>query len=42
MIGGSASSNGVRQYLGSIDDVALYDRELSADAVTAVFQNGMP
>jgi predicted secreted protein len=41
MSGGIAGSNGAQQYLGRIDEVALYDRELSADEVTAVFQNGI-
>ena len=42
MIGAEASSSGGQQYLGSIDEVAMYDRELSADEVMAIFQNGMP
>jgi predicted secreted protein len=42
MIGGIASSNGAQQYRGSIDEVAMYNRELSADEVTAIFQNGIP
>ncbi len=41
MIGAEASSNGGQQFLGSIDEVAMYNRELSADEVTAIFQNGM-
>ncbi len=42
MIGAEASSNGGQQYFGSIDEVAMYDRELSADEVMAIYQNGMP
>ena len=41
MIGAEASSNGGQQYFGSIDEVAMYNRELSADEVTAIFQSGM-
>ncbi len=42
MIGAETSSNGGQQYVGSIDEVAMYNRELSADEVMAIFQNGMP
>jgi hypothetical protein len=42
MVGAESSSNGGQQYFGSIDEVAMYDRALSADEVTAIFQNGMP
>jgi len=42
MVGAETSSNGGQQYFGSIDEVAMYDRELSADEVLAIFQNGMP
>jgi hypothetical protein len=42
MIGGIYSSNGAQQYFGSIDEAAMYNRELSPDEVTAIFQNGMP
>jgi len=42
MVGAEASSNGGQQYFGSIDEVAMYNRELSADEVMAIFQNGMP
>ena len=41
MVGGETSSNGGQQYLGSIDEVAMYNRELSADEVMAIFQNGV-
>jgi hypothetical protein len=42
MVAGEASSNGGQQYFGSIDEVAMYNRALSADEVMAIFQNGMP
>ncbi|MBP7052906.1 MAG: discoidin domain-containing protein [Phycisphaerae bacterium] len=41
LIGAESSSNGGQQYFGSIDEVAMYNRELSADEVMAIFQNGM-
>ncbi len=41
MIGGESSSNGGQQYLGSIDEVAMYNRELSADEIANIFRNGM-
>jgi predicted secreted protein/endonuclease/exonuclease/phosphatase family metal-dependent hydrolase len=41
MIGNIASPNGAQQYLGSIDEVAMYNRELSADEVMSIFQNGI-
>ena len=42
MIGGESSSNGGQQFLGSIDEVAMYNRELSAEEVMGIFQKGMP
>ena len=42
MIGAEASSSGGQQYFGGIDEVAMYNRELSADEVMGIFQNGMP
>jgi hypothetical protein len=42
MVGAETSSNGGQQYFGSIDEVAMYNRELSADEVMGIFQNGMP
>jgi predicted secreted protein len=42
MVGAESSSNGGQQYFGSIDEVALYNRELSADEVMAIFRNGVP
>lgn len=42
MIGAESSSNGGQQYFGSIDEAAMYNRELSADEVKAIFQKGMP
>ncbi len=41
MIGGESSSNGGQQYLGSIDEVAMYNRELSAEEILRIFQGGM-
>ncbi len=41
MIGAEASSNGGQQFFGSIDEVAMYNRALSVDEVTAIFQKGM-
>ena len=41
MIGAESSSNGGQQFFGSIDEVAMYDRELSADEVKAIFETGM-
>jgi hypothetical protein len=41
MIAGESSSNGGNQFLGGIDEAAMYNRELSADEILAIFQNGM-
>jgi hypothetical protein len=41
MIAGESSSNGGNQFLGSIDEAAMYNRELSADEILAIFQGGM-
>ena len=41
MIGAESSSNGGQQYFGSIDEVAMYNRELAADEVMKIFQGGM-
>jgi len=41
MIGAETSSNGGQQYFGSIDEVAMYNRELSAEEVMEIFQGGM-
>jgi hypothetical protein len=41
-IGAMASSNGGQPYSGTIDEPALYDCELSADQIQAIFLNGMP
>jgi hypothetical protein len=40
MIGGIASGCRARQYHGSIDEVMIYNRELSADEVRGIFQRG--
>jgi hypothetical protein len=42
MIGAESSSNGGQQYFGSIDEVAMYKRELAADEIMNIFQGGMP
>jgi hypothetical protein len=41
MIGGESSSNGGQQFLGSIDEPAMFNRELSAAEVMRVFQEGV-
>jgi len=41
MIAGESSSNGGNQFLGSIDEAAMYNRELSAEEILAIFQGGM-
>ncbi len=41
MIGAESSSNGGQQYFGSIDEVAMYNRELSGDEIAKIFQSGM-
>jgi len=41
MIGAETSSNGGQQYFGSIDEVAMYNRELSAEEIMNIFRNGM-
>ncbi len=41
MIAGESSSNGGNQFLGSIDEAAMYNRELSGDEIASIFRNGM-
>ncbi|MDI6450628.1 LamG-like jellyroll fold domain-containing protein [Anaerobaca lacustris] len=41
MIGGESSSNGGQQYLGQIDEVAMFDRELSAEEIASIFARGI-
>jgi hypothetical protein len=41
MIAGETSSSGGQQYFGDIDEVAIYDRELSEDEILDIFVNGM-
>jgi len=41
MIAGEASSSGGQQYFGGIDEVAMYNRELTAEEIAGIFQNGM-
>jgi hypothetical protein len=42
MLGAEASSNGGQQYVGALDEVALFSRELSAEEIQDIFENGMP
>jgi concanavalin A-like lectin/glucanase superfamily protein/F5/8 type C domain-containing protein len=42
MIAGETSSTGGQQFLGTIDEAAMYDRQLSDAEVLTIFQNGMP
>ena len=41
MVAGESSSGGGQQYLGAIDEVAMYNRELSEDEIKDIFENGM-
>jgi hypothetical protein len=41
MIAGESSSTGGQQFFGTIDEVAMYDRELSEAEVMDIFRNGM-
>jgi len=41
MIGGESSSNGGQQYVGIVDEVAMFNRELTADEIQNIFANGM-
>jgi hypothetical protein len=41
MIAGEASSNGGNQFFGGIDEAAMYNRELSAEEIKAIFEHGM-
>jgi hypothetical protein len=40
-IGCEANTSKGQQYLGMIDEIAMYDRELSADEISRIFQNGI-
>jgi hypothetical protein len=42
MIAGESSSNGGNQFLGAVDEVALYNRELTDEEILSIFRNGMP
>jgi concanavalin A-like lectin/glucanase superfamily protein/F5/8 type C domain-containing protein len=42
MIAGESSANGGQQFFGTIDEAAMYDRQLSDAEVLTIFQNGMP
>ena len=41
MIGAESSSNGGQQYIGAIDEVAMFNRELTAEEIQNIFVNGM-
>ncbi len=41
MIGGESSSNGGQQYLGQIDEVAMFNRELRAEEIASIFEKGI-
>ncbi len=41
MIGGESSSNGGQQYVGNVDEVAMFNRELTAEEIQNIFVNGM-
>ncbi len=40
-LGGEASSSGGQQYTGTLDDVAVFDRELLGEEIMDIFLNGM-
>ncbi|NQV35082.1 MAG: discoidin domain-containing protein [Phycisphaeraceae bacterium] len=41
MVGAESSSNGGWQFLGTLDDVAVFNRELSAEEIFSIFENGI-
>ncbi len=41
MIGGETSSNGGQQYLGTIDEAAMFNRELTEAEIRSIFENGL-
>jgi len=41
MIGAESSSNGGQQYVGTVDEVAMFNRELTTDEIQNIFENGM-
>ena len=41
MIGAESSSNGGQQYVGVVDEVAMFNRELAAEEIQNIFANGM-
>jgi hypothetical protein len=41
MIGAESSSNGGQQYFGIVDEVAMFNRELTAEEIQNIFENGM-
>jgi len=41
MIAGESSANGGQQFLGAIDEAAMFDRELAANEIESIFVNGM-
>jgi len=41
MLGAESSSNGGQQFIGTLDDVAIFNRELSEEEILTIFQDGM-
>ncbi|MCP4451705.1 MAG: LamG domain-containing protein, partial [Planctomycetes bacterium] len=41
MVGAESSSNGGWQFIGTLDDVAVFNRELSAEEILSIFENGI-
>ncbi len=41
MVGAESSSNGGQQYFGIVDEVAMFNRELTAEEIRGIFENGM-
>ncbi|MCP4453053.1 MAG: hypothetical protein GY809_16450 [Planctomycetes bacterium] len=41
MVGAESSSNGGWQFIGTLDDVAVFNRELNADEILAIYENGI-
>ncbi|MCF7976075.1 MAG: discoidin domain-containing protein, partial [Phycisphaerae bacterium] len=42
MLGGESSSNGGQQFVGTLDEVAIFNRELTAEEIQDIYINGMP
>jgi len=41
MVGAESSSGGGQQYVGAVDEVAVFARELTAEEILDIFENGM-